>query len=259
MDLTSIARVKQYLAGNTANAAYDPTVSQLISRASDQVIRYCSRNFQRNSYTSTRLNGTGTAVMRLPDYPVISVSAVALGLTDLVESADGIAAGYQFDEFRLYLFGGYLFPMGKRNVVVSYVAGYTTTDTDFIPAANGPYMLTPSEGGYAFNDRGVANATTGAAFTLVGSTPAAGQYSFSGGIYTFNAADTGKQVTMSYDYVPGAVEQAVIEIVGTTLKQRDNLGINSKTLRDETISYADKDLSASVKGLLAPYRKIIPI
>jgi hypothetical protein len=256
MNLTSVANAKAYL-GITSSGS-DAVIGQLIARASDQAIRWCSRPFQRNSYTNARYNGTGSRTLRLPDTPIITVSKLTICSTEIPVSADGVAYGYQFDEFNVFLFGA-LFPMSIRNIGVDYVAGFSTTETDFVPAANGPYTIAPTAGGYAAVDRGVANSTSGAAYTLVGSSPAAGQYSFAAGVYTFNATNTGNSVTMSYDYTPASVEQAVIEIVGTTLKARDNLGITSKGLRDEHISYADKAMSAQVEGLLWPYRKVVPV
>ena len=257
MNLTSVARAKDYLGITTAGS--DNVIGQLIARASDQVIRWCSRPFQRTVYTDARLNGNGADWMRVPDTPIISVSAVTISNTAVPVSPDGITTGYQFDEFSLFLFGGSLFPRGRRNIGVSYIAGYTTSDSGYVPAANGPYTITPTAGGYATTDQGVANYTTGVAMTAVGSSPAAGQYSFANGVYTFNATDTGVRVTMSYDYSPGSVEQAVIELAGTKLKQRDNLSIASKSLRDESITYEDKDMSNAIKGLLWPYKKVVPI
>jgi len=258
MNLTSTARVKAYL-GITSSGS-DTAIDQLIARVSDQVIRWCSRPFLRTTYSGVFLNGTGSQIMRLPDSPIISLSSVILGGsngTTLSESADGNAAGYQYDDKYLYLFGGYLFPMGHRNIVVSYVAGFNATQDEFVPAAPGPYTVTPTDYGYAMVDQGVTYTVAGTALTKVGSAPAVGQYTFSAGVYTFAAADAG--VSMDFDYSPGAVEQAVMEMCGADLKQRDNLGISSKTLRDESISYSDKAMSNSVVGLLMPYKKILPL
>lgn len=69
-----------------------------------------------------------------------------------------------------------------------------------IPAT--PFQITPtvpSSGTFA-RDLGVRD-SNGLPVTKVASAPAAGQYSVSGGgVYTFAAADTGKQVFISYAY-----------------------------------------------------------
>ena len=256
MNLTSVQRTKDYLGLLTVGS--DAVIAQLIMRSSVQVQNWCSRSFQRNSYTNARLDGTGSQIMRVPDTPIISVGALTISSTVIPASADGVAYGYQFDELNVFLFGGALFPMGRRNVGMDYTAGYTTTETDFIPVSNAP-TITPTTGGYATVDRGVANSSTSVAFTLVGNGPVANQYSFANGVYSFNSADSNAQVVLSYDYAPGPVEQGVIELVGGDLKQRDNLGIASKSLRDETITYSDKMMSNSVQGLLWPYRKVVPV
>lgn len=271
MDLTTTTRVKDYLAGfgiPTTTAA-DALVAAAISRASDLACNWTGRNFQRQTWNAVRLNGNGASRMMLPQNPVVSVSALSVDGVAYAASADAIATGYQFDAKFLYLFGGAYFCRGMRNVQVSFVSGYTTTQNAFIPAAT-PYTVTPTTGsgigpdgapantsGPAVVDRGVANASTGVAFALVANAPAAGQYAFSGGVYTFAAADAGALVAISYDFVPGSVEQAVIETVGSMFKRRGELGIESKTLATETISYRDLALSAAAKTMLQPYRFVV--
>lgn len=61
-----------------------------------------------------------------------------------------------------------------------------------------------------------------------------------------------------YAATPAQVEQACIEMVGIDLKSRDNLGVQSKTLANESISYSDKGMNASVREMLQPYRKMVP-
>ena len=270
MNLTTLARAKSYLGGNMGTGV-DTTLSALISRASDQAMQFTSRKFQRSTYTNAKLNGTGTRRLMLPDNPIISVTdPITINGGNISASADGLALGFQYDEKFLYLFGGAEFCRGLRNVGVSWVAGYTTTETDYIPAAPGPYTIAPVVGsgvgvdgtptntaGPALVDRGVTNASTGAALVKVSSAPATGQYSFADGIYTFAAADAGVSVTMSYDFVPGSVEQAVLEMTGAMLKRRDNLGVSSRTLANEVVSYESKMLTAAVKEMLQPYRFVV--
>lgn len=266
MNLTSVQRVKDYLGLTTPGS--DGVILALIGRASDQVIRWCSRPFQRTVYSGLRLSGYGypQQQMRMPDDPIISVASLQIGQTVIPVSPDAMQVGYQFDDKYIYLvgwdfsgYGTYGFGKGLRQVLVTFTAGFTGSENGFIPDAPGPYTVTPAAFGYASVDHGVTYVASGLPLTLVGGVPVAGQYGFSQGVYTFAAADKNLQVTMSYDYTPGAVEQAVIELVGGDLKQRDNLGIASKSLRDEHIAYTDKAMSNSVQGLLAQYRRITPV
>ena len=254
-DLTTLSAVKAYLAITTTGQ--DSLIPALIARESKQVENWTGRRFPAVTNTARRLNGTGTSMLTLPDAPILDVAFLSIDGVEVPLSADGLAYGYTFDETTIYLIGA-RFPDRRQCVVCSWTAGYQDSETDFVPTGNTP-TLTPMTGGRAVTNLTVTNVATGAALAEVGNAPVTGQYSFSGGTYTFNAANTGVQVTMAYQYVPGPVEQAVIELVGLDLKQRDNLGVTSKVLANETVSYSDKGMSASVKEMLQPYRRMAPV
>ena len=254
-DLTTLSAVKAYLAITTTGQ--DVLIPALIARESKQVENWTGRRFPAVTNTARRLNGTGTAMLTLPDDPILSVSFLSIDGVEVPRSSDGLAYGYTFDETTIYLIGA-RFPDRRQCVVCSWTAGYQDSETDFVPAGNTP-TLSPTTGGRAVTNLTVTSTATGVALTEVGNAPASGQYTFAAGTYGFAAADTGAQVTMTYQYVPGPVEQAVIELVGLDLKQRDNLGVTSKVLANETVSYSDKGMTASVKEMLQPYRRMAPV
>jgi hypothetical protein len=187
------------------------------------------------------------------------------------------ATGYMWDRKFLYLTGGAIFCRGHRNVsVASITTAYTTVETAAIPAAVGnasTSIYTPSSGagmdsqgtpmttgGFAFVDQGVTFTSNSQALAKVTGTPTAGQYAFDGlGVYTFAAADAGKSVAIAYDFVPGSVEQAVIETVGLKMTQRLNYGIRSHSIAGESAQgeASDEALSPSAKSLLQPYRFVV--
>jgi hypothetical protein len=167
---------------------------------------------------------------------------------------DAGSYGYTFDDSRLYLNGG-VFSRGRQNITCTYTAGYQASETSTIPS-DSPAQLTPTTGGRAISVVSVVNAA-GAALTQVAASPATGQFSFAAGCFTFAAADVGTSVTLTYGYAPAPVEQACIEMVGLDLKSRDNLGITSKSLAGETISYSSRGLTDSVKEQLMPYRRML--
>jgi hypothetical protein len=262
MDLTTLARVKEYLGYTNSNQ--DSLISALITRASGQIAKYCSRRFDRQSHTNAKFDGNGNTRLFLPNTPIASVSAVSIFGVAVPVSADGVASGYQYDDKMIYTFGSYLFNRGFRNVGVSYVSAFTSSETGVISEDTTPTLMPSTAGdsdgsGIAYSDLGVVFTATGIALTKVATAPATGQYAFSGGTYTFNATDVGLSVTMSYDYIPGAVEQACIEMCGLKIKQRDNIGISSRTLANESISYTDRDMTRSVIGMLGPYNRRIPV
>jgi len=255
-DLATVAAVKAYLAITTSGQ--DSLIAALIARESRSVEQFCARRFPAVTTTLRRLNGTGTAMLTLPEAPILSISFLSINGTEIPESPDGIVAGYTHDDTTIFLTGGRRFPYTRQSVVCSWEAGYADSETAYIPAGNTP-TLTPTTGGRAVTNLTVTNVASAATLTEVANAPVAGQYTFAAGTYTFNSSNSGVRVTMAYQYVPGPVEQACVEMVGIDLKQRDNLGINSKSLADESITYSDRGMSASVKDMLWPYRRMAPV
>lgn len=254
-DLTTLSAVKAYLAIITTGQ--DSLISALVARESKAVENWTGRRFPAVTNTARRLNGTGTTMLTLPDSPILDITFLSIDGAEIPRSSDGRSFGYTFDETTIYLVGA-RFPFTRQSVVCSWTAGYEDGETDFIPAGNVP-TLSPTTGGRAVNNLSVTQVASELVMTEVGAAPAAGQYTFVEGTYTFAPADTGLQVAMRYQYVPGPVEQSVIEMVGMDLKQRDNLGVQSKSLANETISYSDKGMSASVRDMLQPYRRMAPV
>jgi hypothetical protein len=79
-------------------------------------------------------------------------------------------------------------------------------EDDTVPAAPGPYTVTvqtPAGGTFSKN-LGVFYKATGLPLKLTTGAPNQGQYSVAGGIYTFNAADAGAALSISYLYTVSA-------------------------------------------------------
>ncbi len=86
-------------------------------------------------------------------------------------------------------------------------------------AATSPFTYTVGNAATFVDDDGVLYATTGLPLTKVPSSPAAGQYSVSAGVYTFNSSDAGKNVLASYTYtVSGTGQKFTVanQLLGTT-------------------------------------------
>jgi len=279
MDLTTLARAKAMLSGGVGSIPADPMIQGLIAMASDAAVQFCSRTFQRATMANLLLNGSGTSRLMMPSNPIIAVTGPILvdgySYSQAPTDSNGFgfntaAAGYGWDRKFLYMFGGCIFRQGYQNVQIpSLTIGYTTSETGTIPNSN-PATIIPRQGsmvdlqgqpmstaGYAFADKGVVFTATGVALTLVSGTPATGQYAFSDGVYTFAQVDNGKQVKMSYDFVPASVELAVVETVGAKLRNQQNYGIRSRTIGQETVTYSDMALSKSAQNLLQPYRWVV--
>lgn len=250
--LTTLAAVKAYLGLGTAGQ--DALIPVLIARESGQVERWTGRQFPVVTRTSERLNGTGSRGLALPDSPILSVSSLLVDGVEISAAANAQSTGYLFDDDCLYLTGA-TFPRGYQNVECSWVAGYQESETNYVPAGSSPVLI-PTTGGTAAQVISVYDVTSSTTLTEVGSAPATGQFTFSDGVFTFNTAQDNHSVRMTYYYVPGPVEQAVIEMVALDLQQRSNIGVNSKTLGGETLSYEKKGMPDSVMEMLRPFRKI---
>lgn len=252
MNLTTVEAVKAYL-GSAANGQ-DTLSASLIVRASEYIQRYCGKEFPSKVHSGVRLNGTGSERMVLPGTPIVNVSSVEVGSVTLQASADAFTdPGYAHDDLCIWQIALGKFPMGFRNVKVSWVSGYRDDYDATVPSGSSPAII-PARVGRAAEDISCTYAN-GTAMSSVANAPTAGQYVFNGtaGSYTFNSGDSGQDVTLSYYYIPGAVEQAAIEMVALKLKQRDNIGIRSKSLAQESITYEDKDMTPSIKSMLSTY------
>ena len=81
-----------------------------------------------------------------------------------------------------------------------------------------------------------------------------GGWAFSSGLQNVEIS-----YTAGFAIVPNEIEQAAIELVGLRYKDKDRIGVTSKTLAGETISYSQKDFSDSVETTLKNYKKVISL
>jgi hypothetical protein len=65
--------------------------------------------------------------------------------------------------------------------------------------------------------------------------------------------------TAGYAQIPNEIAQACIELVGLRYKEKDRIGIVSKGLAGETISFTQKDFSEAVATVLRNYKKVISL
>ena len=81
------------------------------------------------------------------------------------------------------------------------------------------------------------------------------------GGYRFSRAKSNVQVdyTAGFATTPKEVEQACIELVGLRYREMDRIGMVSKTLAGETITFTQKDFSDSIETTLTNYKKVIPV
>jgi hypothetical protein len=265
--LTTLAAVKGWL--DITGAESDVELTRIIEAASQFVLNYLNREgFAARQYTQNCL-GNGQHSMLLRNWPVISVSSVGVAGTVIPASTLGVGglpgSGYTISDPRtsaqsLSLYGHSFYYRAPCQVI--YTAGYETSQTVTLTKAtedDTTILVTPTAGGQWVSDTGVLIDSVAAA--KVTADPQAGEYSVDGwGVYTFNAADDGKEAIISYAYCPADIAFGVTEIIAEWYKRRDRIGILSKTLGgQETITFTNQEMSSAVRAYLQPYQNVVPI
>lgn len=262
INLATLTQVKEYQPQSTSSL--DGLINALLPRASDHVRKWLSRDVPVETFTNKRLNGTGSSRMILPAWPIIELTRLNIDPAgpDLSECTNGISAGWMLDPDAglVFLNGGLVFPSGFLNVIASWRAGYEATESATTSSGNTP-TLTPSVAGQAVDVQKVTYTANGGALVEVTANPAAGQFSFnsSSGQLSFNSADANVAVTVAYNYVPSPIVQAVCELVILKIKQRDSIGVTSKSIANESISFEQRDMTPSIRLMLEPYKRRIPV
>lgn len=270
-DLTSLTNVQAWL---TTTSDPGNVLARLITQVSAAILGELQRPSLISSPYTDLSDGFDHTAEYLDNWPVTAVSQVSCGAQIIppapLQIGSNISSqyGYRLQPWDGYSPGGPQavelvggrFWRGHLNVSIAYTAGYLTSETWTVPSGGGAINTTQTMGPWAA-DSGVAYAA-GGVLTKVPTGPTVGEYSVnpSNGSYSFAAADGGQAVTISYSYVPSAIEDACINWVSERYQYRQRIGLRSKSLGgQETMSY---DLSAIPKYIdlaLQPYRKILPI
>ena len=267
-DLTTLKHVKEWL--RVTDGVTDDLYSRMIQATSAYIQSWLNRKLALQTYHEFRDGigmGAGRNVMSFGEAPAYSVALLKINGVVIPASPDGgiQQPGYGFDTDQIWLADTSLagtrfgtisasFPRGRRNVELIYDAGYVTVDeAQTIPAD--PYAVQTN---FLWVKNVKVTWPDGTLLTKVSLGPLTGQYMVdSEGTYTFSVADTGKDVLITYGYIPPEIEQACIQLIGLRVKEMDRIGITSKAVGGETISYTQKDMPTDVQTLLNQYRKVV--
>ena len=278
-DLASLSAVKSWL--SVTSSSDDALLGSLITAASRAIYAYLGRSSILPATYSEWYDGRGFYSLTLRRWPVISVaSVVADGMNIPAALNSPLVTGcYQSPGFLLRPWDGqppgrigvvtlnrYRFRRGQNNIGVVYSSGYQVSgEAATVPVI--PYQVTAQApyGPWA-SDMGVVYASTGLPLTPVAASPGVGQYvvNASTGVYTFNSADSGASVKLSYGFIPQSLVQACVETVAERYRYRDRVGQRSKSIGgQETVSFdlgrPGSGMSDFALGLLAPYRQVTPL
>lgn len=65
--------------------------------------------------------------------------------------------------------------------------------------------------------------------------------------------------TAGFGEIPPDVQRCCMELVGKKYRERDRIGVTSKTLAGEIVSFSKSDMTDEVKSVLRQYQRVAPI
>ncbi len=272
MALTDLDSVKAWIP--MTNTDNDALLTRLINQISGATLSNLQRpSLVRQSYPEIR-DGTGSQVLLLRNWPVVSISSVTINGVTIQPSSSPSQAGYILQTWdgtsagnpQSLVLRGYTFTRGLSNVGIVYEAGYCVQEQAATIPGSVAYTIavTPPNGGWSQDD-GVTLADGTALVAITSGSPATGQYKVSapslGAVtYTFNSAQAGLGVLISYSYTPADLQEAVIEWVVERYRYKDRVGQSSKSLGgNETSSYSLRGIPDFIDIVFHGYRKVIPL
>ena len=60
-----------------------------------------------------------------------------------------------------------------------------------------------------------------------------------------------------YDTIPNEIEQACIDLVSLRYRERDRIGITSKSLAGESVTFSTREFSEAVGSTLVQYKRVV--
>lgn len=157
------------------------------------------------------------------------------------------------------------FVQGVQNVAIAYLAGYTInvpSEAQTVPATPGPYTKQVTNAATFYADQGVTLAD-GTPLTAVASAPGPMQYvaptfgSVPRGTYTFNAAQEGAVVNISYSYgaPPFDLQEACGRLVAQMYRKRQWIGQDSQVQPGVgTTAYSKLEVEVGTAAVIERYK-----
>lgn len=129
--ITTLARLKSFL--GITNSTNDTQLEYLINAVTNFIENYCHRRFKQTSYTNTRVNGTGTALLQFDAFPISTSETFKIEYTS--DNGDSWAT-LEADTYEIDYNAGYVklkdgskFTSGLANYRVTYTGGYSDLTT----------------------------------------------------------------------------------------------------------------------------------
>jgi len=273
LDLVNLDAVKLWL--GVDDTSQDKILCDQITRVSSMVYGWLDGPGFIKKTRNEFYNGKGQYRLTLRNYPVLSVSSLTIngrnvpanptpptGSGWLLEPWDGDAPA----PLQAISVSGWNFPYGSQNINVQYVSGYVTTETLTVDSDSFKAYPEQPQGLLAMDEGAVLD--DGTVLTAVKSNPTSGQYvpaNLLGGVnetnyYQFANDIGGRNVTITYSFIPQAVGMVVRDLVAERIVYRSRIGLRSKSLGgQETMSYDINKVSDWAMQALQPYQNVVPL
>lgn len=121
----------------------------------------------------------------------------------------GVGDDVTLQFFMQRTFGGFSEPVGQVNLDDPVVVHQTDPEPHTVPVTPGPYTVTVNHSANFLTDLGVVDTTTSTTLVRVVGAPATGQYSHVAGVYTFNAAQQGNSIVITYHYLSDPADYTI--------------------------------------------------
>ena len=256
--LVTLAKLKVQLSIGVTD--YDTIYENLINSVSRRMIQEIGHNPVYTSYSSISLDGTERARLLFPHLPIISISSLEENDVELTENTEFLIS--PDDGVILRISGGLtagfpeaIWSKGNRNIVISGIAGFLTSDRIFFDSGSevpviGTILIGASSAARGTVSRTIHSSGAWAVDTAEGWV----EFSTVTGTFTDNElvnvnGGTANILTVNQsstiDWMPDDIQEACIKQAGEEKKRHD-----AKDWGVTSTSYPDGAISKNVIGLL---------
>lgn len=269
--LTTKARIKSRLAITVSS--FDTLIDNFILAASARIQQMTGRNFLQATYTSelydgSDIYGTGRCNLVVKNAPILAITSVQYKSGS---NSSPTWTSYDEDDYDIDMDAGVLYftgnlPRGKRNIRITYTAGfsgyaiglsniwtYNVIPTGAINGVNRTYTLPETASQIIVYSDGLRISASNYSFTADTDTFTmnVGSEAYSTLVVDYaNASVASDDPTLPADIVE-ACEQTVVRM----FKRRESDGRTSETLGESTITWTDSIFNKENLATIKNYRR----
>lgn len=133
-DLTTVADVKSASGIGAGTSNSDAVLARLVTAVSSFIVEDTDRSFGAVLTVNEIRNGNGQSELFLAEAPIVSITSLTVNTTPIAAQAADGKPGYFIVTPSVLALYGYTFSRGKRNVRITYTAGYAAVPAEVAQA-----------------------------------------------------------------------------------------------------------------------------